>query len=36
MTEMKKISVEELKPGMMFNKAVYIDSDNMLWGLIFT
>jgi len=32
MTEMKKISVEELKPGMMFNKAVYIDSDNMLVG----
>ncbi|HOQ12347.1 MAG TPA: HD domain-containing phosphohydrolase [Spirochaetota bacterium] len=29
---MKKISVEELKPGMVFNKAVYIDSDNMLVG----
>jgi len=32
MAEMKKISVEELKPGMVFNKAVYIDSDNMLVG----
>lgn len=27
---MKKIPVEELKPGMRFSKAVYIDSSNML------
>jgi len=26
---MKKIPVEELKPGMKFNKPVYIDSNNM-------
>ncbi len=30
MAEMKKISVEDLKPGMVFNQAVYIDSDNVL------
>jgi len=30
MAEMKKIPVEDLKPGMVFSKAVYIDSDNML------
>lgn len=30
MADMKKISVEDLKPGMVFSKAVYIDSDNML------
>ena len=27
---MKKIPVEDLKPGMTFSKAVYIDSENML------
>ncbi|MCL1865476.1 MAG: HD-GYP domain-containing protein [Spirochaetes bacterium] len=27
---MKKIPVENLKPGMAFSKAVYIDSDNLL------
>ncbi len=32
MAEMKKISVEELKPGMAFNKTVYIDSENVLVG----
>lgn len=32
MAEMKKISVEDLKPGMIFNKAVYIDSENELIG----
>jgi HD-GYP domain-containing protein (c-di-GMP phosphodiesterase class II) len=30
MAEMKKISVEDLKPGMVFSQAVYIDSDNVL------
>lgn len=30
MAEMKKLSVEELKPGMVFNKTVYIDSENVL------
>ncbi len=30
MAEMKKISVEELKPGMVFSKTVYIDSENVL------
>lgn len=30
MTEMRKIPVEELKPGSIYNQAVYIDSDNML------
>ncbi len=30
MADMKKIPVEDLKPGMVFSKAVYIDSDNML------
>lgn len=29
MTEMRKIPVEELKPGMTFNKAVYIDRENI-------
>ncbi|MGQ9615085.1 MAG: HD-GYP domain-containing protein [Spirochaetota bacterium] len=28
--EMKKISVKELKPGMVFDKAVYIDMNNIL------
>jgi HD-GYP domain-containing protein (c-di-GMP phosphodiesterase class II) len=28
--EMKKIRVEELKPGMVFDKAVYIDMNNIL------
>jgi len=32
MAEMKKISVEDLRPGMVFSKAVYIDSDNVLVG----
>jgi len=32
MPEMKKISVEELKPGMTFNKPLYVDSSNMLIG----
>ena len=27
---MKKLKVEELKPGMVFDKAVYIDMNNML------
>ncbi len=30
MLKMKKISVEELKPGMVYNKPVYVDSSNML------
>ena len=30
MAEMRKISVEELKPGMRFDKPVYIDKNNML------
>ncbi len=30
MAEMKKISVEDLKPGMVFSKIVYIDSENVL------
>ncbi len=30
MTEMRKIPVEELKPGMTFNKTVYIDRENIL------
>lgn len=29
---MKKIPVEELRPGMRFDKPVYIDSNNMLVG----
>ena len=29
---MKKIQVEELKPGMRFDKPVYIDSENMFVG----
>jgi HD-GYP domain-containing protein (c-di-GMP phosphodiesterase class II) len=32
MAEIKKISVEKLKPGMRFDKPVYIDSNNMLVG----
>ncbi len=28
--EMRKISVKELKPGMVFDKAVYIDMNNIL------
>ena len=27
---MKKISVEKLKPGMIYNKAIYVDKNNML------
>ncbi len=30
MTEMKRLSVEELKPGMVFSKSVYISSDDIL------
>jgi hypothetical protein len=30
MAEMRKIPVDELKPGMRFDKPVYIDSNNML------
>ncbi len=30
MTEMRKIPVEDLRPGMTFNKAVYIDRENIL------
>lgn len=30
MAEMRKIAVEDLKPGMRFDKPVYIDSNNML------
>lgn len=30
MADMRKIPVEELKPGMRFDKPVYIDSNNML------
>lgn len=30
MAEMRKIPVEDLKPGMVFNQTVYIDSDNTL------
>jgi HD-GYP domain-containing protein (c-di-GMP phosphodiesterase class II) len=30
MMEMRKIRVEELKPGMVFDKAVYIDMNNIL------
>ena len=29
---MKKIQVEDLKPGMRFDKPVYIDSNNMFVG----
>ena len=29
MTEIKKIPVENLKPGMIFNKSVYIDGENL-------
>jgi HD-GYP domain-containing protein (c-di-GMP phosphodiesterase class II) len=32
MAQMKKIPVEELKPGMRFDRPVYIDSNNMLVG----
>ncbi len=32
MAEMRKIPVEDLKPGMCFDKPVYIDSNNMLVG----
>lgn len=30
MAQMRKISVEELKPGMRFDRPVYIDSNNIL------
>ncbi len=30
MSKMKKILVEELKPGMIFDKPIYVDSNNML------
>ncbi len=32
MADMRKIPVENLKPGMRFDKPVYIDSNNMLVG----
>lgn len=32
MSQMKEILVEDLKPGMRFDKPVYIDSSNMLVG----
>jgi len=30
MSKMKKISVEELRPGMVYDKPIYVDSSNML------
>ena len=30
MPKMKKIPVEELKPGMVYDKPIYVDSNNML------
>ncbi len=30
MSKMKKIPVEELKPGMVYDKPVYVDSNNLL------
>lgn len=30
MAQMRKLSVDELKPGMRFNRPVYIDSNNIL------
>jgi HD-GYP domain-containing protein (c-di-GMP phosphodiesterase class II) len=30
MTEIKKIPIDELKPGMRFDRPIYIDSNNML------
>ena len=30
MAKMKKIPVEELKPGMVYDKPIYVDSNNML------
>ncbi len=30
MAQMRKLSIDELKPGMRFNKPVYIDSNNIL------
>ncbi|TFH39865.1 MAG: DUF3391 domain-containing protein, partial [Chrysiogenales bacterium] len=30
MPKMRKISVEELKPGMVYDKPIYVDSNNML------
>ena len=30
MSKMKKISVEELRPGMVYDKPIYVDSNNML------
>lgn len=32
MAQMKKIPIEELRPGMRFDKPVYIDKNNMLVG----
>ena len=32
MSDMRKIPVEELHPGMRFDKPLYIDPDNMLVG----
>ncbi len=30
MAKMRKISVEELRPGMIYDKPIYVDSNNML------
>lgn len=30
MAKMKKISVEDLKPGMVYDRPIYVDSNNML------
>ncbi|HOT46069.1 MAG TPA: HD-GYP domain-containing protein [Spirochaetota bacterium] len=30
MAKMRKISVEELRPGMVYDKPIYVDSNNML------
>ncbi len=30
MAKMKKITVEDLKPGMVYDKPIYVDSNNML------
>jgi len=30
MAKMKKITVEDLKPGMVYDKPIFVDSNNML------
>src|SRR3990172_1655704 len=30
MSKMKKIPVEELRPGMIYDKPIYVDSNNIL------